>query len=65
MRLVNLRFNDGESGRRMDCNCFWYLWAISSSSDTATVMLSPVGARPARKSRLGRGSEDTWGRNRY
>ena len=61
MRLVNLRLSEGESGRRMDCNCFWYWFAMSRSSDTATVELRPVGGRPCKKSRLGRASEETWG----
>ena len=59
MMDVNLRFREGESGPKDDCNCFWYLLAIESSSETATVELRPVGGSPVRKSSGAGGREET------
>ena len=59
MMDVNVRFREGESWPKEVCNCFWYLLAISRSSETATVEFRPVGGRPVRKSRGAEGRDDT------
>lgn len=61
MTDVNLRLSEGESGPNEDCSCFWYLLAMTRSSETATVELRPVAGSPVRKSSGAGGSEETWG----